>query len=126
LAVLDGVWQVSQAAFAVGMWLGISPALGAALVPEWQDTQVAPPRLLWSTLAEVHLLKLAVVFGVWQVSHAAVVGTWLADLPALGAALVPEWQVAQAMVLTTPWFMAAVQTETELWQLSHVAPAVGM
>ena len=68
---------------------------------------MAPPRLLWSTLAEVHLVKLAVVLGVWQVSHAALVGTWLADLPALGAALVPEWHVAQAMVLTTPWFMAA-------------------
>jgi len=60
------------------------------LLPEWQETQVAPPRLLWSTLAEVHLLKLAVVLGVWQVSQAALVGTWLADLPALGAALVPS------------------------------------
>ena len=105
--MLDGVWQVSQAALAVGMWPATKPALGAALVPEWQDTQVAPPRLLWSTLAEVHLVKLAVVPGVWQVSQAAVVGTWLADLPALGAALLPEWQVAQAMLLTAPWFMAA-------------------
>ena len=78
------------------------------MVPLWQETQVAPPRLLWSTLAEVHLVKLAVVDGVWQVSHAAVVGTWLADLPALGAALLPEWQVAQAMVETTPWFICGL------------------
>ena len=55
---------MSQAAFAVGMWPATRPALGAALVPLWQDTQVAPPRLLWSTLAEVHLVKLAVVPGV--------------------------------------------------------------
>ena len=81
---------MSHAAFAVGMWLGTKPALGAALLPLWQETQVAPPRLLWSTLAEVHLVKLAVVLGVWQLSHAALVGTWLADLPALGAALLPE------------------------------------
>jgi len=78
------------------------------LVPLWQLTQVAPPRLLWSTLALVHLVKLAVVFGVWQVSHAALVGTWLADLPALGAALVPEWQVAQLTVLTTSWFICGL------------------
>jgi len=31
--------------------LATRPALGAALLPEWQETQVAPPRLLWSTLA---------------------------------------------------------------------------
>jgi len=54
------------------------------------------------------LLKLAVVLGVWQVSQAALVGTWLADLPALGAALVPRWQVAQAMVLTTSWFITGL------------------
>jgi len=36
------------------------PAWGGGAVPLWQLEQVAPPRLLWSTLAPVHLVKLAV------------------------------------------------------------------
>jgi len=62
---------------------------------EWAGDAGGAAEVVVVYLGRVHLLKLAVVLGVWQVSQAALVGTWLADLPALGAALVPEWQVAR-------------------------------
>jgi len=58
-------------------------------------------------LAEVHLLKLAVVLGVWQCRKPRWWARgWRTCRP--WAALVPEWQVAQAMVLTTSWFIAGL------------------
>jgi hypothetical protein len=73
--VVETLWQTSQGAAPIGICVVVSPALGGAAVPLWQETQVAPPMVLWSNLAPVHLVKLAVVLGVWQVSQAAVVGT---------------------------------------------------
>jgi len=104
LAVFAGVWQTSQAAVVTICVVGL-PALGGGAVPMWQLEQAAPARLLWSTLAPVHLVKLAMVAGVWQTSHAAVVTTWVADLPALGAGLLPLWQLAQGVAPTTAWFI---------------------
>jgi hypothetical protein len=87
--VVAGVWQASHAAPDTGMCVVGVPALGAALVPMWQLEQAAPARLLWSVLAPVHLVKLAMVAGVWQTSHAAVVTMCVVGLPALGLGLLP-------------------------------------
>jgi len=108
------------------------PALGATLVPLWQETQVAPPRLLWSTLAPVHLVKLAVVAGVWQVSQAAVVTMCVVGLPAFGATLVPLWQLAQGVAATTrvvhnrPAPLGVVRVVAGVWQVSHAAAPIVM
>jgi hypothetical protein len=55
-------------------------ALPRALVPLWQVAQLPGATPAWLTVAGVQ----AVVR--WQLSHAAVVGTWVAALP---RALVP-------------------------------------
>jgi hypothetical protein len=57
-----------------------------------------------------------VVVDRWQVSHAAVVGTWVAALP---RAVEPLWQVAQP--LTIPVWLNAVPRNVvvDLWQVSH-------
>jgi len=59
------------------------PALGATLVPLWRKRRWRHPDYCGSTLAPVHLVKLAVFAGVWQLSHAAVVTMWLVGFPAL-------------------------------------------
>ena len=55
---------------------------------------------------------------VWQVSHAAVVGTWVAGLP---LAVVPLWQVAQPDVMPLWLKTAPVNAVVLLWQVSHAA-----
>ncbi len=59
---------------------------------------------------------------VWQVSHCAVVGTWLVDLP---SALVPLWQVEQRPATAgtaVVWLKLPVaQVVVELWQVEHWA-----
>ena len=58
----------------------------------------------------------------WQVSHACVVGIWIAGLP---VAVLPLWQVAQVPGATPPWLKAAGFQATVLWQVSQDA-VVGM
>jgi hypothetical protein len=59
---------------------------------------------------------------VWQLSHCALVGTWLVGLP---RALVPLWHVEQrppTAGVAAAWLKVAVaQVVVELWQLSHWA-----
>ena len=101
----------------------------------WQLTQVALPIPLWSNAAPLHLVKLAVVDDVWQVSHAAVVVTWvgLASLLPKPLPLLllcrPSWQVAQAVVLTEPWSILSTglnEVLLLLWQVSQATVLVGM
>ena len=54
----------------------------------------------------------------WQVSHDAVVGTWL---PVLPRAAVPLWQVAQVPAATPAWLkLLPVQVDVR-WQVSQEA-----
>jgi len=56
-----------------------------------------------------------------------VVAMWLTDFPALGAGLLPAWQMAQAVPATTAWSIAAgLKVSVLLWQLSQGAVPVGM
>ncbi|HWD21641.1 MAG TPA: hypothetical protein VG591_00770, partial [Burkholderiales bacterium] len=57
----------------------------------------------------------------WQDSHAAVVGTWLADLP---LAVVPLWQLAQPVVMPLWLNTAPEKVVVERWQVSHAAAVV--
>jgi hypothetical protein len=54
----------------------------------------------------------------WQESQAAVVGTWLVDLP---RAALPLWQVAQDPAATPAWLNAAPVHAEVRWQESHDA-----
>jgi hypothetical protein len=61
----------------------------------------------------------------WQVSQAALVTTWLADLPSpvpVEVTWAPSWQTAQAVANATAWFIDAGFHEVllELWQLSQL------
>ena len=60
--------------------------LPVAVVPLWHVAQVPGATPVWLKVAGVQPLVR------WQVSHDAVVGTWLAFLP---VAVVPLWHVAQ-------------------------------
>ena len=66
--------------------------------PLWQVAQVPGATPVWLNVAGVQ----AVVW--WQVSHAAVVGTWLDGLPLAGS---PLWQVAQVPGATPVWLKVA-------------------
>jgi hypothetical protein len=78
------------------------PALGGSLLPVWQVAQAVAATTVWFMTGADHLVKLAVVALVWQLSHVApVTGMWVAVSPALGTALVPVWQVAQGVAVTT-------------------------
>jgi hypothetical protein len=58
--------------------------------------------MLWLTLVPVQVLV-----DLWQVSHDAVVGTWLPDLP---VAVAPLWQLAQLLAtVTLAWNRAGFQ-----------------
>ncbi len=54
----------------------------------------------------------------WQLSQAAVVGIWPADLP---VAVLPLWQVEQAPGATPVWLKLAGVQALVLWQPSHTA-----
>ena len=98
-------WQVSQAAV-VGMWVagGVTMVTPAKLLPvAWQ---VAQPLVMpaWFIAVPAKLVK---ALGAWQVSQAAVVGTWVAGgaLGTMLAKLKPgPWQVAQPLVMPV-WFI---------------------
>ena len=86
LAVL---WQAKQLVAATGMW---APGLPVALLPLWQLEQlVATVKVLWSTLAPLHVLV-----DLWQFSHAV----WPAWMVVLGRLL--RWQVEHWLVTVTP------------------------
>ena len=54
----------------------------------------------------------------WQLSHDAVVGMCLLDLP---VAFEPLWQVAQVPGTTPLWLKVAGSQAVVLWQLSQAA-----
>ena len=79
------LWQLSQPmAVPVGMCCG---GLPVARLPLWQVWQLPGTTPAWSNAraGSQEVLR-------WQLSHAAVVGTWFDVLPAVTA---PLWQVAQ-------------------------------
>ncbi len=54
----------------------------------------------------------------WQVSHEAVVGTWLLGLP---VAVEPLWQVEQVPGAIPVWLNVAGNQAVVLWQVSQEA-----
>jgi hypothetical protein len=89
--------------------------LPVAPVPLWQLLQlVADVKVVWSTLAPVH-----VVVERWQVSQ-TVCPTWIVVL-----GLMALWQVAHCAVMVTFWCnRAGVQAlNPALWQVSQLAAA---
>jgi hypothetical protein len=66
------VWQTSHESAAIGTWLATTPL---AVLP-WQLEQVPATTPVWLNAAPAND-----VVDLWQVSHAAVVAMWVADLP---------------------------------------------
>ena len=74
------------------------PGLPVAVLPLWQVAHEPGATLAWLNVAGIQ----AVVR--WQVSHEAVVWTWLPGLP---VAWVPLWQLAQVPGTTPVWLNVA-------------------
>ena len=65
------LWQAKQLVAATGMW---AAGLPVAVLPLWQVLQVvAALKVLWSTLAPVHVLV-----DLWQLSQLPVTVAWMA------------------------------------------------
>jgi hypothetical protein len=76
----------------------------------WQLAQLPGVTPVWLNVAGVHPVVR------WQVSHDAVVGRWLPDLP---RAVVPLWQLAQLPGVTPVWLNVAGVHPVVRWQLSQ-------
>jgi hypothetical protein len=142
LAGLPAVMPVVKAT--VELWqLEQSPVVGCAesCTAVGRVTIVTPAKLLpasWQVAQPVVMpawfiavpAKLVNLVGAWQVSHAAVVGMWVAGGVTIvtPAKLLPvAWQVAQPLVIPA-WFIAHKEKLVKLlvvWQLSQAA-VVGM
>jgi len=103
------------------MWLLDLPTafpLEVIYAPLWHVKQVVAATMVWSILAGLKLVKF-----LWQLSHNALVGTWLDSLY-WGVTLPntwPLWQVRQAPGSRLMWLNDALVQTVVLWQLSHCA-----
>jgi hypothetical protein len=108
-------WHVKQFVVPTGMWF-----IGFAVAPlPWQLAQfVAAVNVLWSILAPSQ-----VVVDLWQVSHAAVVATWVNDLPTAGGNC-PVWQLVQLVVMVAMFVCTLARVfhamVPPLWQVSQL------
>ena len=84
------------------------------MAARWQVVHCAVIVTLECTLAGVQDLKP----DLWQVSHAAVVCTWLLGLP---VAVLPLWQVAQLPGVTLVCLNEAGIQAVVRWHVSHAA-----
>ena len=92
--------------------------------PPWQPSQRRAETTVWFMTAPVNA-----AVPLWQLSQVALlVGMWpVTGIVTTPANLAVPWQVAQAVAVTTVWFMTApVNAAVPLWQDEQAALFVGM